>query len=137
MVVRDVARIMTRSGTVGSVQNSEVLFGSETGVAPAAPLLSSPLLSSQSRFAQRLRRRYADQLNLLPQGLPTRAAMAEAFAALHAQGNDSAAALRILRQLVMERLLHLDCDAQAPQSSGSWAWASSVRANSMCPATST
>lgn len=105
---------MTRSGTVGSVQNSEVLFGSETGVAPAAPLLSSPLLSSQSRFAQRLRRRYADQLNLLPQGLPTRAAMAEAFAALHAQGNDSAAALRILRQLVMERLLHLDCDAQAP-----------------------
>ncbi|HSV54665.1 MAG TPA: bifunctional [glutamate--ammonia ligase]-adenylyl-L-tyrosine phosphorylase/[glutamate--ammonia-ligase] adenylyltransferase [Burkholderiaceae bacterium] len=100
---------MTRSGSVGSAQNSEVLFGSESGVAPVAPLLSS-----QSRFAQRLRRRYADHLHLLPAGLPALASMAQAFAALRGQGADAGTALRILRQLVMERLLHLDCDAQAP-----------------------
>jgi [glutamine synthetase] adenylyltransferase / [glutamine synthetase]-adenylyl-L-tyrosine phosphorylase len=99
---------MTRSGLVGSAQNSEVLFSSESGAVPA-----TPLLSSQSRFAQRLRRRYADELHLLSPGVPVRASMAQAFAALRAQGADASAALRILRQLVMERLLHLDCDAQA------------------------
>jgi glutamate-ammonia-ligase adenylyltransferase len=71
-------------------------------------------LSSHSRFAQRLRRRYAAELALLPPGVPDTAMMAAAYAALRQRGDDVATALRIVRQLVMERLMVLDCDRQAP-----------------------
>ena len=40
--------------------------------------------------------------------------MEAALAALRTGGADVGAALRMLRQLVMERLVTLDCDAQAP-----------------------
>jgi glutamate-ammonia-ligase adenylyltransferase len=41
-----------------------------------APLLpSEPASASHSRFVQRIRRRYAAELALLPVGLPDRAAM--------------------------------------------------------------
>jgi [glutamine synthetase] adenylyltransferase / [glutamine synthetase]-adenylyl-L-tyrosine phosphorylase len=65
-----------------------------------------------SRFGQRIRRRYAQQLGLLPPGLPTREVMCEVFNALRSNGADTATALRTLRQLVLERLVQLDC-AQA------------------------
>ena len=66
--------------------------------------------SSHSRLAQRLRRRYADELPLLPAGTPTRDVQSTLLAALLAQTpTDPAAALRITRQLVLERLLTLDC----------------------------
>jgi glutamate-ammonia-ligase adenylyltransferase len=71
-------------------------------------------LSSYSRFVQRLRRRYASQLHLLPPGPPVRATMTDALAVLLASGLEVGAALRTLRQLVMERLVTLDCDEQAP-----------------------
>lgn len=77
-------------------------------VAPAGPL------SEYSRFCQRLRRRYAQELALLPPGVPTRDTLGATCDALLARGHDLGAALRILRQLVMERLITLDCDAQAP-----------------------
>ncbi len=77
-------------------------------------LLNEGGLSAHSRFVQRLRRRYADLLPLLPEGPPSHATMGTAYAALRAQGHDVGAALRILRQLVMERLVRLDCDLQAP-----------------------
>ncbi|WPB57123.1 bifunctional [glutamate--ammonia ligase]-adenylyl-L-tyrosine phosphorylase/[glutamate--ammonia-ligase] adenylyltransferase [Xylophilus sp. GOD-11R] len=70
--------------------------------------------AAHARFVQRLRRRYAQELSLLAVGAPTRAAMADTFAALRAQGHDCSAALRVLRQLVMERLATLDCEEQAP-----------------------
>ncbi|MDP3761283.1 MAG: bifunctional [glutamate--ammonia ligase]-adenylyl-L-tyrosine phosphorylase/[glutamate--ammonia-ligase] adenylyltransferase [Ramlibacter sp.] len=70
--------------------------------------------SAHSRFAQRLRRRYAAELSLLPAGAPDLPMMAGAYAALRSRGDDVATALRILRQLVMERLMVLDCDRQAP-----------------------
>ena len=62
---------------------------------------------------QRLRRRYETQLPLLPAGAPLRASLQQALGALQAQGFDTSAALRMLRQLVMERLIQLDCDQQA------------------------
>jgi glutamate-ammonia-ligase adenylyltransferase len=71
-------------------------------------------LSSHSRFAQRLRRRYADELALLPPGAPALAHMSAAYESLRSRGDSVADALRITRQLVMERLITLDCDAQAP-----------------------
>ncbi|AMO23105.1 bifunctional [glutamate--ammonia ligase]-adenylyl-L-tyrosine phosphorylase/[glutamate--ammonia-ligase] adenylyltransferase [Ramlibacter solisilvae] len=72
-----------------------------------------PPLSAYSRFAQRLRRRYAGELALLPPGMPGREALTQAYDSLRARGHDLGAALRILRQLVMERLIVLDCDGGA------------------------
>lgn len=68
------------------------------------------LSSAYSRFVQRLRRRYAQELNLLPAGAPQRQHMEGAYAALREGGQAAGDALRIVRQLVMERLVVLDCD---------------------------
>ena len=72
-----------------------------------------PPVSSGSRFGQRIRRRYAAQLHLLPPGIPHRDTLGPLYAALRAQGADVATALRTTRQLVLERLVCLDCDAGA------------------------
>lgn len=87
------------------------------GAAPGAGVADNARqssLSGHSRFIQRLRRRYADELALLPPGAPDREAMRLAFDGLRARSYDVASALRVLRQLVMERLAVLDCDQQAP-----------------------
>ena len=63
-----------------------------------------------SRFVQRIRRRYDSLLTLLPPGEPTRGSMESALLALRAHGLDTGAALRALRQLVIERLVVLDCE---------------------------
>ena len=70
-------------------------------------------LTEGSRFGQRIRRRYADDLALLAPGIPTQACMLQAFEALHARTHDVGAALRMVRQLVLERLMTLDCTRQA------------------------
>jgi glutamate-ammonia-ligase adenylyltransferase len=75
---------------------------------PMAPEASPG--SEYPRFGQRIRRRYAGQMAFLPAGLPNRAAMQTAFEGLGASGLDIASALRATRQLVLERLLVLDCD---------------------------
>ena len=82
--------------------------------APSPQHALQPPLSGHSRFALRLRRRYAVELELLPQAALDRATMAVAFERLLARGDSVATALRILRQLVLERLIRLDCDEQAP-----------------------
>jgi glutamate-ammonia-ligase adenylyltransferase len=69
-------------------------------------------LSNHSRFVQRLRRRYANELPLLPEGAPELTSLQTCFAALR-QSHNPGDALRILRQLVMERLAVLDCDQHA------------------------
>lgn len=70
-------------------------------------------LAEHSRFFQRLHRRYEAEMSLLPPGVPTRESMGQTCDALLARGHDLGAALRILRQLVMERLIHLDCECNA------------------------
>ena len=70
-------------------------------------------LSDHSRYAQRIRRRYATQMSLLPRGLPDVAAIAQLYLSLQLQGFDCPQALRICRQLVLERLLSLDCGDDA------------------------
>ena len=92
--------------------HSAVLDPSRPGAVPAN--------ASHSRFFQRLHRRYADQLALLPPGPPLRPAMEQTLAHLLGQGNDLGTALRILRQLVLERLMRLDCEAHAPLKTASW-----------------
>jgi len=80
---------------------------------PEARLLTADA-ALHSRMVQRLRRRYADQMHRLAAGPPLRAGMQAAFTALQATGLDASAALRVLRQLVIERLAVLDCEQQAP-----------------------
>ena len=69
--------------------------------------------AAYSRFWQRLHRRYDALFPLLPAGVPTRATMEQALDALLAQPYELGAALRILRQLVLERTMVLDCDGTA------------------------
>ena len=78
---------------------------------PAAGTLSA--LSAYSRFGQRVRRRYQDERHLLAAGIPTRDAYDAMFAQLMASGTDLGAALRIMRQVALERVMTLDCDQQA------------------------
>jgi len=70
--------------------------------------------ASHSRFVQRVRRRYADELALLPPGAPVHASMRVCLARLSERGLALPAGLRVLRQLVMERLVVLDCEHAAP-----------------------
>ena len=58
--------------------------------------------AGQSRFVTRIRRRYEQELGLLPPGAPRREVMLETLAAL-----------RVTRQLVLERLAVLDVEEGA------------------------
>ena len=70
--------------------------------------------ADHSRLVQRLRRRYADVLSALPPGPPVRDTMEQALVPLLARLGELGAALRVLRQLVIERLVVLDCEQRAP-----------------------
>ena len=110
-----VERIMTRNGMAQSHQTIEVLdrkvLESDDSAVQKFAQMATPM-SEHSRYAQRIRRRYAHQLTLLPQGLPGLAAIAELYRSLQQQGFDSPQSLRITRQLVLERLLCLDTEGE-------------------------
>ena len=80
---------------------------------PFSTALATGTVSDYPRFAQRIRRRYAGQLHELPPGTPGPAEFADQCTRLQAQGLELGAAIRITRQLVLERLLRLDCDSGA------------------------
>jgi glutamate-ammonia-ligase adenylyltransferase len=65
--------------------------------------------SEHSRYARRVRRRYAHLMHRLAPGLPDRAALDALCLELQAR-HSLADALRITRHLMLERLLTLDCD---------------------------
>ncbi|CAN5159120.1 bifunctional [glutamate--ammonia ligase]-adenylyl-L-tyrosine phosphorylase/[glutamate--ammonia-ligase] adenylyltransferase [soil metagenome] len=69
--------------------------------------------AAHSRFVQRVRRRYAAELGLLPVGVPDRAAIEALIATLIGQGRTLASALRVARHLVLERLAVLDIEQGA------------------------
>jgi glutamate-ammonia-ligase adenylyltransferase len=83
------------------------------GLVPHAHDAARVNLPLYSRFLQRLHRRYATQWPLLPPGPPVRDSLNAACAALHASGLDTGAALRVLRQLTLARLVQRDCAGQA------------------------
>ncbi len=74
----------------------------------------TPARADHARTVQRIRRRYAQALSALPPGPPNRATLAQAFAQLATDWPALSDRLRVLRQLVFERLVVLDCEAQAP-----------------------
>jgi len=69
--------------------------------------------ASHSRFVQRIRRRYAADLGRLPAGVPDRQTMQQSIERLRADGRDLASAMRVTRQLVLERLAVLDIEQAA------------------------
>ena len=95
---------------------------------------TNPDTALYSRFVQRLHRRHADSLSLLPPGAPTRDSLLQAHAALATQGHDTAAALRILRQITLERLVQLDCATRAPleQITRAMTWLAEVTLDIAC-----
>jgi glutamate-ammonia-ligase adenylyltransferase len=97
---------MTRSQSTD--ERSELV----TSIVPSTADLCPPDLPLYSRFVQRLHRRYVNELPLLPHGAPSRVSLSAAYESLQATGLDTSAALRVLRQLTLERLAWLDCTRQ-------------------------
>lgn len=85
-----------------------------SNVNPCALLSERDRQADYSRFVQRVRRRYSAELPCLPPGEPVLASMQACLADLRGRGLPMPAALRVLRQLVMERLVALDCEQGAP-----------------------
>lgn len=78
------------------------------------PHSSAPQATSDySRFVQRIRRRYGAASSILPAGLPDRTSIEQLMTVLLGQGYPLAAAMRMARQWVLERLVVLDIDHQA------------------------
>lgn len=73
--------------------------------------------AAHSRFVQRIRRRYVDELAHFAQaapGTPRTTQITELISHLRAQGRELGSALRVARNLVMERLACLDIEGGAP-----------------------
>jgi len=70
--------------------------------------------AGHSRFVQRIRRRYAAERGLLPAGVPGFETITALVLALQQCGRDLPSALRVARQLVLERLAELDIEHDAP-----------------------
>lgn len=70
--------------------------------------------ATHSRYVQRIRRRYEQELTLLAPGVPDRARQEKVLQALRQKGLDLPSALRVLRHLVLERLAVLDAECEAP-----------------------
>ena len=81
---------------------------------PIPPIGAPGASAAHSRFVQRIRRRYAAELPLLAPGLPTRAPIDALIEQLMAGGRGLASAMRVARQLVLERLAVLDVEQAAP-----------------------
>ena len=69
--------------------------------------------ADHSRFVQRIRRRYVADLPMLEPGLPDRQCIGALVARLEAGGRTLPSALRVARQLVLERLAVLDIEQAA------------------------
>ena len=80
------------------------------------PLSRGIASAAHSRFVQRLRRRYGDLLDRLPPGLPDFATITTLIASFEADGTPVMSALRVARQLVLERLAVLDIEQGADQA---------------------
>ena len=80
---------------------------------PPPVTTSLPPQASHSRFVQRVRRRYEADLPRLPAGAPDAALITGLVEELRAAGRPLPSALRVARQLVLERLAVLDVEGGA------------------------
>ena len=107
-------QIMTASHTPGSALHDAAL-SPHVNPPPNActTLAAADRRADYSRFVQRVRRRYPQELDCLPPGEPVHASMQVGLARLLDRQLPMPAALRVLRQLVLERLVVLDCEQGA------------------------
>jgi [glutamine synthetase] adenylyltransferase / [glutamine synthetase]-adenylyl-L-tyrosine phosphorylase len=70
--------------------------------------------ADHSRFVQRIRRRYEAERSLLAAGVPGWDSIVELVGVLQRGGRELPSALRVARQLVLERLAVLDVEQAAP-----------------------
>jgi glutamate-ammonia-ligase adenylyltransferase len=82
--------------------------------ANTAPQAAHTAEEAHSRFVQRVRRRYAAELGLLPAGEPDRGRIEALIDQLLATDRPLGSALRVARHLVIERLAVLDIEQAAP-----------------------
>ena len=78
------------------------------------PAVPQGAKAEHSRFVQRIRRRYAAERALLPAGVPGVDNITALVLALQAGGRPLPTALRVARQLVIERLAERDIEQAAP-----------------------
>ena len=95
---------------MGSLR-SDTVANSSSVVSPGS--IAAAARADHSRFVQRIRRRYADELGLLPPGLPRSAVISALIQHFVDGGRPLASALRVTRQLVLERLAVLDIEQGA------------------------
>jgi [glutamine synthetase] adenylyltransferase / [glutamine synthetase]-adenylyl-L-tyrosine phosphorylase len=84
--------------------------------AALAALAAHAADAAHSRFVQRVRRRWPQALALLAPGAPDAASIDALIQTLLGQGHALAAALRIARHVVLERLAVIDVEQAAPLS---------------------
>ena len=82
-------------------------------LAPAPTAAPTGVIADHSRFVQRVRRRYAGELPLLLAGVPDAKTIDALIDVLLAGGRTLPAAMRVARQLVLERLAVLDVEQGA------------------------
>jgi glutamate-ammonia-ligase adenylyltransferase len=70
--------------------------------------------ADHSRYVQRVRRRFAEEIGTLPAGAPDAPAIEQLIDRFVQQGHSLAAALRIARHAVVERVAVLDVEQAAP-----------------------
>ncbi|MDP2418123.1 MAG: bifunctional [glutamate--ammonia ligase]-adenylyl-L-tyrosine phosphorylase/[glutamate--ammonia-ligase] adenylyltransferase, partial [Hydrogenophaga sp.] len=105
---------MTASHTPGSaLHHAAASTDAISPLNPCSPSTATERRADYSRFVQRVRRRYPQELDCLPPGEPVHASMQVGLARLRERGLPMPAALRVLRQLVLERLVVLDCEQGA------------------------
>src|SRR5450432_2051642 len=104
------------SSEIAKARNAVIPAGVSPASAAAAgaPIASlAPPGAAYSRFVQRIRRRYPVELAAFAPGLPGRTEIAALVERLRRQGRDLASALRVARQLTLERLAVLDIEGGA------------------------
>ena len=87
--------------------------GPAVRVATAPQGSGLPSRAEHSRFVQRIRRRYPAELALLAPGIPRKPLVEAAVSRLLEGGRALPSALRVVRQLVLERLCVLDVEQGA------------------------
>ena len=99
-----------------ALSTSPAAIGDPAAAEGLTPVQRSRAPAVHSRFVQRVRRRYEAELGLLPAGPPGAEEVHALIRSLEAAGRPLPAALRVARQLVIERLAVLDIEQGAPLS---------------------
>ena len=105
------------SSEIAKARNAAISTGvSAASSAEAEASIDNPAPpdAAYSRFVQRIRRRYPEELAAFAPGLPGRTEITALIERLRHQGRDLASAMRVARQLTLERLAILDIEAGAP-----------------------